>query len=324
MEKKYKIIRSPEPVNQKHDKGYKRIFAKKQNFLHFLKKYIKADWVDSIDEIDLTLINATFIDADFKQKESDVIYKLKLKDREIIFYILQENQSSVDYTMPFRLLVYMTALLKREFRNTAKHIREASIYRLPAIVPIVMYNGFDNWTAVRSFKEYLHEYAQYGDYIIDFKYLLFDLNRENEETILSTNQLLDIVFALDKKPNRDNMGKMVQIAMEHYSRMNDDDKDDMIDWLRHIWLSHIKDENEKDRILSIFERGDVTNMMRSGLYFMIQDEVQEESKKVRLAMIKNLIKMGLSNRQISEATDFTMSESEVEELKEQQQEPEEM
>jgi len=83
--KKYKIARrskaatATEPVHQRFDKGYKNIFSKKQHFIHFLKKYIKADWVDKIDENALDLIDKTFIDADFKQKESDVIYKLSSK-----------------------------------------------------------------------------------------------------------------------------------------------------------------------------------------------------------------------------------------------------
>ena len=39
-----------QPITQEHDKGYKGIFSNKRNFLHFLKKYIKAEWVKSIDE----------------------------------------------------------------------------------------------------------------------------------------------------------------------------------------------------------------------------------------------------------------------------------
>ena len=68
-----------------------------------MTKYIKADWAANIDENDLTLIDKSFIEADFKQRESDVIYRAKIKGQEIIFYVLLELQSSVDYTMPFRL-----------------------------------------------------------------------------------------------------------------------------------------------------------------------------------------------------------------------------
>jgi hypothetical protein len=56
--------------------------------MDFLKGYIKEDWVKEIDEDNLTYINATFIDVKYREKESDVIYKLRLKDREVIFYIL--------------------------------------------------------------------------------------------------------------------------------------------------------------------------------------------------------------------------------------------
>ena len=71
-------------TNQKHDKGYKRVFSRNRNFLHFIKKYIKNDeftddWRNNIDENDLIRINTTLINAEFKKRESDVIYRMKLK-----------------------------------------------------------------------------------------------------------------------------------------------------------------------------------------------------------------------------------------------------
>lgn len=93
----------PEHIN---DKGYKRMFSKKKNFLHFLQKYIALPWVSAITEDD--------IDDDFRERESDIIYRVKNKDFEAV----------VDYTMPFRLLVYITERLKRLFNDTAKKERE--------------------------------------------------------------------------------------------------------------------------------------------------------------------------------------------------------
>ncbi|MDR2578522.1 MAG: Rpn family recombination-promoting nuclease/putative transposase [Chitinispirillales bacterium] len=43
-------------------------------------------------------------------------------------------------------------------------------------MPIVLYDGDDNWTAVRSYREYTKNYEVFGDSIINFDYLLFDLN----------------------------------------------------------------------------------------------------------------------------------------------------
>ena len=83
-----------------------------------------------------------------------MIYRVRIKGREIIFYILLELQSTVDQTMPFRLLKYMTELTKREFDNTPENERKSVDYRLPAVVPIVLYNGADKWSAVRRFREF--------------------------------------------------------------------------------------------------------------------------------------------------------------------------
>jgi len=326
--KKYRVVRrrakanaTISSVHQKHDKGYKRIFSKKQHFLHFLGKYIKADWAASIDEEDLTLIDKSFIEADFKQRESDVIYRAKIKGREIIFYVLLELQSSVDYTMPFRLLKYIVALLKRIFNDTPKDEREAKGYRLPAVVPIVLYNGSDKWTAVRNFKEYLQGYEQFGEYVIDFKYLLFDLKREPEATILSTEQLLDMAFALDKA-KRDDVEQMLKKALGTFRRMEVEDQEDLLNWLRHIWLNDIQDETEKDKILSDFEKGELSEMM-GGFGFIMQEErmigekigEKRNEKKAfaeKLEIARKLIKRGLAIEDIAEDMGLSIADIEKE------------
>ncbi len=42
-------------VDNPHDKGYKRIFSIKKNFLDFIKKYIGFDWMMELTEKDLVL-----------------------------------------------------------------------------------------------------------------------------------------------------------------------------------------------------------------------------------------------------------------------------
>jgi predicted transposase/invertase (TIGR01784 family) len=304
-------------IDHEHDIGYSSIFSKKHNFLHFLKKYIQADWVNSIDESDLIPVDTSMIDDDYKQKESDVIYKLKFQGSEIIFYVLLELQSSVDYTMPFRLLRYMMLLLKREFDNALKNERESIDYRLPAIVPIILYNGSDKWTAVRSFKEYSRGYEQFGEYIIDFKYFLFDLNRVTNETILSTNELLDIIFALDKQPVRANIERMLNIAAEYMKRMSGGDRDDLLGWIRHIGLNRISDEKVKEELMNKFERGETTNMMY-GIDMAFEEERQkgklegklEGEKKAKIEIAKNLLDI-LDDKTIAKKTNLTIKEVEA-------------
>ncbi|WP_294153707.1 flavodoxin domain-containing protein, partial [uncultured Clostridium sp.] len=42
-----------------------------------------------------------------EEKEADIVYKAEAQGKEVVFYILLEFQSSVDYTMPLRLLLFL-------------------------------------------------------------------------------------------------------------------------------------------------------------------------------------------------------------------------
>ncbi len=71
-------------VDNPHDKGYKRIFSIKKNFLDFIKKYIAFDWMMELTEKDLELIDKEFITDQFDTYESDLVYKVNTKKRKRI------------------------------------------------------------------------------------------------------------------------------------------------------------------------------------------------------------------------------------------------
>ena len=84
-------------------------------------------WVSEIQEEDIEIIDKSFVPKDFQETESDLIYKLKLNEAEVIFYCLIEFQSSVDYTMPFRLLKYMDEPWTRIFMDSDGKYRETNL-----------------------------------------------------------------------------------------------------------------------------------------------------------------------------------------------------
>lgn len=138
-------------VHTPHDKGYKRRLSNPREFLHFLRKYVKADWAKDLQESQLRLCDKEYIDKDYEGREADLVYEVTKADGEkMIIFILQELQSTVDYTMIFRILMYVVSILLRYFMNTEKKVREQKDFKLPAVVPIVFYNGEESWTAVRS------------------------------------------------------------------------------------------------------------------------------------------------------------------------------
>ena len=61
-------------TNNPHDKGYKRIFKVKKNFLDFIQKYVALDWMMGLTVEDVELIDKEFITDQFETYESDFVY----------------------------------------------------------------------------------------------------------------------------------------------------------------------------------------------------------------------------------------------------------
>lgn len=95
-----------ENVHNQHDKGYKFLLSSKRVFIELLRSFVRQEWVKDIDETDIVKIDKSYILQDFADKEADLVYRMKLKDKDVIFYVLMELQSTVDFQMPYRLLLY--------------------------------------------------------------------------------------------------------------------------------------------------------------------------------------------------------------------------
>ena len=244
-----------------HDKGYKRIFSIKKNFLDFIKKYIGLEWMMALEEKDLELIDKEFITDQFDTYESDLVYKVYTKNGIIYLFFLLELQSYNDFSMPFRLLVYMTAIWIDYFKNCDKNERRRKDYRLPAIMPIVLHNGEQNWTASCSFSQMIDHAELFGKYVVDFEYALVSVNKLTESEIIDSNTLIDNIFLADKKRTRQEWTDGITELMRRIRVMDTNDLNEWITWFSNV----IRELNAKERgeLIEQLKKGDEKGMCSS-------------------------------------------------------------
>lgn len=78
------MAKEQEKITDKpHDKGYKKIFSIKKNFLDFMKKYIGLEWMMELTERDMELIDKEYITDQFDTYESDLVYRVNTKSGSI-------------------------------------------------------------------------------------------------------------------------------------------------------------------------------------------------------------------------------------------------
>lgn len=89
-----------------------------------------------LKESDISLCDKEMLERDYEGKEADLLYRVNMSGgREVFIFILQELQSYVDYTMIFRILVYVVNTLMKYFLDRDKNERERQGFRLPQWFP---------------------------------------------------------------------------------------------------------------------------------------------------------------------------------------------
>lgn len=287
-------------VSMPHDKGYKKSMSRPSEFLHFLKKYVKADWMMELRESDLILCDKEMLERDYEGKEADLLYRVNMPGgREIFIFILQELQSYVDPTMIFRILVYVVNTLVKYFLDKGKNEREHVDFRLPAMVPIVFYNGQERWTAVKSLREYQNRGDIFGNHILNLEYYLVDLSELDEDYILSTNTVLDNIMYCDKYRKKLELAGAIRMAYSRIGTLGLQEREEFRNWVKYILLSVCGNkEAVVEEILSWAGDGEDDMAFKYNIIRAFEDE-RAEGKEEGKEEGKNLKLIGQVRKKLS-------------------------
>jgi len=172
-----------------HDRRYKRLFKNPEYLKQLLETFVDEDFVKDLDFKNAITIDKSFISGKYKERESDIIYILKYKDREIYIYILLEFQSTVDRFMAQRMLRYIL-----ELYETITSVSSPDI--LPAVFPLLLYNGDAKWTAPENIDQ-LIESAIPPEFIPHFRYFKISENEFSKEDLLKIKNAVGALFLVE-------------------------------------------------------------------------------------------------------------------------------
>ena len=171
-----------------HDSGYKKLFSNRTIFRQLIETFVNQEWVHSLDFDMCEPLDKSFISEHYKETESDLIYKIQFHNREVYIYILIEFQSTVDPFMALRVLNYITNFYMDFLVNNR------NVNKLPAVFPIVLYNGASPWTAPVNLSALIEQTPSLGTFALDFQYFLIAENRYSQEALLNIRNIVSTLF----------------------------------------------------------------------------------------------------------------------------------
>ena len=97
------------------------------------------------------------------------------------------------------LVLYETEILRYYYNNADPKKRDTKDFKFPVIFPLVLYTGSVEWTVPLQVKDMFENPEIFGEYVLNFNYLLLDAKRYNNDDLKRfSSKLLAIIFLLEK------------------------------------------------------------------------------------------------------------------------------
>ena len=296
-----------------HDSGYKKLFSNRTIFRQLLEAFVGQEWVDTLDFDTCEPVDKSFVSDHYKETESDLIYKIQCQDRDVYIYILLEFQSTVDEFMALRVLNYITNF----YMDFVANIRD--VKKLPAVFPIVLYNGKAPWTAPVKLSELIEETPPLGKFAIGFEHFLIAENQFGKEALLKIRNVVSTLFLAESNYDPETLKaellnlfspaadqQAVSLLLNWFKLMVEKRRISPEDYqsMEYIYRSR----EEVKTMLATTLQEERQRVFQSGLLEGKEAGLLEGEQKGKIETAKTMLDMGLELSVISEATKLPESQ----------------
>ena len=195
-------------MKNNHDSSYKTLFSAPELVRDLIMGFVPDAWLHSLDYSTLEIVPGSYVTEDFRSRASDIVWRVKVGGEWVYLYLLIEFQSTVDKYMALRMMVYQGLL----YQDLIKQGRALSDGRLPPILPIVLYNGSQRWTAATDVFDLIPPVPGLVEqFKLKAKYLLVDENVYTDSELASIKNLVAAVFRLEHPATLEKISELIAL-----------------------------------------------------------------------------------------------------------------
>jgi hypothetical protein len=142
-----------EEIHHPHDAMVRAVLSDVAEARSLLQVHLSEEVSQALNWSTLKLLEGSFVDADLRGSEADLLYEVEHISGEasLWIYVLLEHQSTPDRWMRLRLLKYCCRIWEMSFQDHPDQ-RE-----LRPIVPLVFYQGERSWSYSTEFADLFAE-----------------------------------------------------------------------------------------------------------------------------------------------------------------------
>ena len=265
-------------VNNPHDKIFRIYLDNREEVVKIINR--KLELKRKLEKEEIEKYNSSFVNKRYENRESDVVYKKK--DQKIFFLI--EHQTSIDYSMPKRILEYEIEIMESNIDHKKKMKKGE---KLPAIIPIVIYTGRKKWDVAKYIEE-CQEKLEGGKIPGLGSYYIIDINEYSKEELEEDELFFSKILLIEKARTEE---ELIEILTDIAKKIKDEKaKEELKRMIYYIYREKIGEEKTKELIEKLKEG----ESMKLAVERMLDKEYAKRDRKSRqeeaLSLAKKMIK----------------------------------
>ena len=100
-----------------HDNSYKLLFTHPEMVTDLLKGFVHEPWLEHCGFSTLEKMGGSYITDDIRDREDDIIWRIRYGEEWLYVYLLLEFQSGIDHFMAVRIAGYISLLYQDLIRS---------------------------------------------------------------------------------------------------------------------------------------------------------------------------------------------------------------
>ncbi len=306
-----------EKLDNTHDKIFRDLLSDKEEATKFINKFFKGK--KQLKKDDLEKYSSSYITKEYKNRESDIVYKIKNTNT----FILIEHQSYVDTLMPYRMLEYSVEIM-RSAMNQEKV--KSNRYKCPEVVLIVLYTGNEKWNIEAEYKKITDNGFNYETNGTNSIYNLIDIHNYAKEKLINGESIIEKAMAIEKCKTEEELVETLEKVIN--ATKEEKNKEKLRRIIQYI-LSPIIGQEEVEILLNKLKKEEknmagmlITNLMQERRKLIEESEKRGEKRGeergIKVGVInvaKELLKEEMPIEKIMKAT--KLKKEEIEKLKEE-------
>lgn len=272
-------------VNNPHDKIFRIYLDNREEVVKIINR--KLELKRKLEKEEIEKYNSSFVNKRYENRESDVVYKKK--DQKIFFLI--EHQTSIDYSMPKRILEYEIEIMESNIDHKKKMKKGE---KLPAIIPIVIYTGRKKWDVAKYIEE-CQEKLEGGKIPGLGSYYIIDINEYSKEELEEDELFFSKILLIEKARTEE---ELIEILTDIAKKIKDEKaKGELKRMIYYIYREKIGEEKTRELIEKLKEG----ESMKLAVERMLDKEYAKRDRKSRQEGRKEGIKEGKERGRKEEA-----------------------